>query len=84
MGFNIVAPYMEFLHLNWYIAEWNGWLLQYDIIPASASTFCYHQNISQIIVWFPEWNVFSCVYFIYWKSSIYKKTQMRYNGAMAC
>ncbi len=22
MGFNIVAPYMEFLHLNWYIAEW--------------------------------------------------------------
>ncbi len=23
MGFNIIAPYMEFLHLNWYIAEWN-------------------------------------------------------------
>ncbi len=22
MGFNIIAPYMEFLHLNWYIAEW--------------------------------------------------------------
>ncbi len=22
IGFNIVAPYMEFLHLNWYIAEW--------------------------------------------------------------
>ncbi len=22
MGFNIVAPYMEFLELNWYIAEW--------------------------------------------------------------
>ncbi len=22
--FNIVAPYMEFLHLNWYIAEWWG------------------------------------------------------------
>ncbi len=22
MGFNIVAPYMEFLHLNGYIAEW--------------------------------------------------------------
>ncbi len=22
MGFNIVAPYMEFPHLNWYIAEW--------------------------------------------------------------
>ncbi len=21
MGFNIIAPYMEFLHLNWYIAE---------------------------------------------------------------
>ncbi len=25
MGFNIIAPYMEFLHLNWYIAEWNAW-----------------------------------------------------------
>ena len=24
MGFNIIAPYMEFLHLNWYIAEWYG------------------------------------------------------------
>ena len=23
MGFSIVAPYMEFLHLNWYIAEWS-------------------------------------------------------------
>ncbi len=22
MGFNITTPYMEFLHLNWYIAEW--------------------------------------------------------------
>ena len=22
MGFNIIGPYMEFLHLNWYIAEW--------------------------------------------------------------
>ena len=27
MGFNIIAPYMEFLHLNCYIAEWTwiGW-----------------------------------------------------------
>ncbi len=24
MGFNIIAPYMEFPHLNWYIAEWHG------------------------------------------------------------
>ncbi len=24
MGFNIVAHYMEFLHLNWYLAEWWG------------------------------------------------------------
>ena len=24
MGFNITAPYMEFLHLNWYISEWTG------------------------------------------------------------
>ena len=23
MGFNIIAPYIEFLHMNWYIAEWN-------------------------------------------------------------
>ncbi len=23
MGFNIIAPYMEFLHLNWYFAEWS-------------------------------------------------------------
>ncbi len=22
MEFNIIAPYMEFLHLKWYIAEW--------------------------------------------------------------
>ena len=22
MGFNIIAPYMDFLHLNWCIAEW--------------------------------------------------------------
>ncbi len=26
MGFNIIAPYMEFLHLNWYIAECNVFL----------------------------------------------------------
>ncbi len=24
MGFNIIAPYMDFLHLNWCIAEWNN------------------------------------------------------------
>ncbi len=24
MGFNIIAPYMEFLHLIWCIAEWSG------------------------------------------------------------
>ncbi len=23
MGFNMIAHYMEFLHLNWYIAEWH-------------------------------------------------------------
>ncbi len=26
MGFNIIAPFMEFLHLNWYIAEWFWYL----------------------------------------------------------
>ncbi len=26
MGFNIIAPYMEFLHLNWYNAECYLWM----------------------------------------------------------
>ncbi len=37
MGFNIVAPYMEFLHLNWYIAEW-------IVIPMSAGTHSLNIN----------------------------------------
>ncbi len=34
MGFNITAPYMEFLHLNWYVAEW-----LHILIPCHTLTY---------------------------------------------
>ena len=40
MGFNIVAPYMEFLHLNWYIAEWLGWVTSLCAYPSEVWHLC--------------------------------------------
>ncbi len=37
MEFNIIAPYMEFLHLNWYIC-WMIWTFH-------SNTDCIHQNV---------------------------------------
>ncbi len=36
MGFNIIAPYMEFLHLNWYIAEWTGFAWHNSLAKGSS------------------------------------------------
>ena len=38
MGFNIIAPYMEFLHLNWYLAEWYLQLYLSRWQPTAASS----------------------------------------------
>ncbi len=41
MGFNIIAPYnMEFLHLNWYIAEWEHMWGQWDISSLGRDLKC--------------------------------------------
>ncbi len=39
MGFNIIAPYMEFLHLNWCIAEWSCHLCLAHRLLTPMATF---------------------------------------------
>ncbi len=46
MGFNIVAPYMEFLHLNWYIPEWLG---RKSVMITSIGT--HSLNVTNICDW---------------------------------
>ncbi len=38
MGFNIVAPYMVFLHLNWHIAEWSVYFLLVETCTSTRVT----------------------------------------------
>ncbi len=57
MVFNILAPYMEFLHLNWYIAEWHCLCLCPIICRHICLQSCPACNItvSPILTWY--WSV---------------------------
>ncbi len=49
MGFNIVAPYMEFLHLNWYIAEWSSrFCFTLLILPWATVLTCHPQELQDV------------------------------------
>ncbi len=55
MGFNIIAPYVEFLHLNWYIAEWytnsgGGQIFVQWLRPTINETFEFKHAIIDIVL----------------------------------